>query len=170
MLRRRPRRIRLPPSFFVQHHQHQDRKLQHFSKLITGLSLLFGFVPSSRLSPMHIEFKSSWTSQTLQSIRALHPIDASFCWVQRIVRFCGGLSTTILFSNPSRTNDELHFQLGGNLRIGTELFHHGPFSIRADIFGRAVLARRPLGKTLGVTDEPTPFAGGVAVMGVRSFD
>lgn len=158
MLRRKPRRIRLPPSFFVQHHQHQDRKLQHFSKLITGLSLLFGFVPSSRLSPMHIEFKSSWTSQSSQSIRAHSiPIDASFCWVQRIVRFCSGLSTTILFSNQSLANDALLLQLGGNLHVGTELFHHGPFSIRADIFGRIVFA-------------PRPFAAGIPVTGLRSFD
>lgn len=142
-----------------------------FSEISGGPSLVLGFVPSRRLSQMHIEVDVAWTSQTLQSIRVHSiPLDASLCWVRGIVRFCGGLSTTILFSNQSYTNNELHVLLGGNLRVGTELFNRGPFSIRADVFGRLMVAPQSLGNPLGVTDEPTPFAGCVAVMALWAFD
>ena len=72
--------------------------------------------------------------------------------------------------NQSFTHGELHLTLGGNFRVGTELFSRGPLSIRADVFGRVTIAPRPLSKPLSVSDEPTPFAGGVAVMGLWSFE
>lgn len=142
-----------------------------FSKMAAGPNLLLGFVPSRRLSPMHIEVDATWTAQTSQSIRVHSiPMAASLCWVQGILRFCGGVSTTIFLTNRSRTNDELLMMLGGNLRLGTELFRHGSFSIRADVFGRLIFAPQQFGKALGVIDEPTPFAAGVAVMAMRAFD
>lgn len=142
-----------------------------FSEMAGGPSVLLGFSPSTRLSQMHIELHAAWTSQTSQSIR-LHsiPLDTSLCWIRGIVQFCGGLSTTFLFTNQSFTRDELQFMLGGNLRLGTELFRHGSFAIRADIFGRLHIAPRQFAQVLGVMDEPTPFAGGVAVMGVWAFE
>ena len=76
-----------------------------------------------------------------------------------------GLSRALERSGPP-----LGLTLSGNIRVGTELFSRGPFSLRADVFGRLSFASRELWKALGVVDEPTPFAGGVAVMGVRSFD
>lgn len=142
-----------------------------FTKLGAGPNLLFGFVPWRQMPSMHLELETSWTSQTVQSMR-VHaiPFVGSLCWVRGIVRFCGGLSTTIFLTNQSAANDALHILLGGNIRVGTELFSYGAFSIRADVFGRMNPASRELGKALGVVDKPTPFAGGGAILGLWSFD
>lgn len=120
---------------------------------------------------MHIELHAAWTSQTSQSMRVRSiPLDTSLCWVRGIAQFCGGLSTTILFPNQSFTRNEWLMMLGGNLRLGTELFRHGPFSIRADIWGRLNIAPQSISKTMGIIDGPTPFAGGVAVLGIWAID
>jgi hypothetical protein len=138
--------------------------------------MMLGFVPSRRLPDLHVEIEGSWTSQssppspTSESIRLQSiPLVGSFCWVRGIVRFCGGLATTLLYSNQSPHNDELHLMFGGNFRVGTELFVHGPFSIRADVFGRIAFAERRFGNPVAF-DGATPFAAGLAVMGVWSFD
>ncbi|HRI65258.1 MAG TPA: hypothetical protein PK156_13510 [Polyangium sp.] len=142
-----------------------------FSKLGGGPYILLGYAPSRRLSQLHVEFEGSWTSQTSQSIREHSiPLVGSLCWVQGIVRFCGGFSTSVFFSNQPPENDELRLMLGGNFRVGTELLSHGPFSIRADVFGRLAFAQRRFGKATVALDEPTPFAAGVAVIGVWAFD
>jgi hypothetical protein len=146
------------------------------SELGFGPYMMLGFVPSRRLSQLHIEFEGSWTSQsspsstTSESIR-LHsiPLVGSFCWVRGIVRFCGGLATTIFFSNQSSINNELHVMFGGNFRVGTELFVRGPFSIRADVFGRIAFAQRWFANGVAF-DGATPFAAGLAVLGAWSFD
>ena len=148
-----------------------------YSKLGFGPHLLLGFVPSLRLSFLHVELEGAWTSQTspssmtsessrMQSI----PFVGSLCLARGIVRFCGGLATTILFTNQSSDNDELQLMLGGNFRVGTQLFTHGTFSIRADLFGRFAFAQRAFGKTTMTFEAPTPFTAGVAVMGMWSFD
>jgi len=126
---------------------------------------MLGFVPSRRLPDLHVEFEGSWTSQssrssmTSESIR-LHsvPLVGSFCWVRGIVRFCGGLASTIFSSNQSSNNDPLHLMFGANFRVGTELFTRGPFAIRADVFGRFAFAQRKFGNATMALDDPTPFA------------
>jgi len=147
------------------------------SELGFGPYLLLGFVPWRGLSHVHVEFEGTWTSQsspsftTSESMR-LHsiPLVGSLCLVRGIVRFCGGLATTIFFSNESAANDELHLVLGGNFRVGTEFHIHGPFSIRADVFGSVAFAQRRFGKATMALDEPTPFAAGLAVTAAWSFD
>ena len=142
-----------------------------FSKLGGGPYLLVGYAPLRRLSQLHVELEGAWTSQTSQSIREHSiPLVGSLCWVQGIVRFCGGFSTTVFFSNQSPENNDLRVMLGGNFRVGTELFSQGPFSIRADVFGRFAFVQRRFGKATVALDEPTPFAAGVAVLGGWGFD
>jgi hypothetical protein len=147
-----------------------------YSELDVGPYAILGFVPSRRLPDLHVEFEGSWTSQsspfsiTSESIR-LHsiPLAGSFCWVRGIVRFCGGLATTILLSNQSSDNDPLHVMFGPNFRVGTELFTRGPFAIRADVFGRLAFAQRKFGATTMTLDDPTRFAAGLAVTGAWAF-
>lgn len=142
-----------------------------FLQVVGGPVLLLGFIPSHRLSQMHIELAGSWalhTSHTAQ-VHSI-PLDGSLCWVPGVVRFCSGVSTTIFSSNQSAKQDESIFLFGANLRVGTELFHRGPFAIRADIFGRVTFAPPHFGQALGVIDEPDAIAGGVAVIGMRAFD
>jgi hypothetical protein len=98
------------------------------------------------------------------------PLVGSLCLVRGIVRFCGGLATTIFFSNQSLPNDELHLMFGGNFRVGTELLTHGPLSIRADVFARFAFAERRFGKATMTIDDPTPIAAGLAVIAAWSFD
>ena len=74
---------------------------------------------------------------------------------------------TLLFSNQL-PNEELHSMLGGNFRVGTEWFRNGPFSIRVDLYARISLQQRSI--AWENIDEPTPFAGGVAVMGSWAVD
>ena len=142
-----------------------------FSKLGAGPYFLLGMVPSPRLSQLNVEFEGAWTSQTSESLR-MHsvPLVGSLCWVRGIVRFCGGFATTISFSNQSPPNDPLQLMFGGNFRVGTELFNHGPLSIRADVFGRFAFAERRFGAATVTLEQPTPFAAGLAVMGAWSFD
>jgi hypothetical protein len=133
-----------------------------YSALNVGPYLLLGFVPSRHLPHLHVEFEGAWTSQTWESTRTQAiPLVGSLCWVHGNVRFCSGLATTILLSNRSSNNDDLHVTLGANFRIGTELFVRGPFSLRADVFGRLAFA---------YSNAPTPFAAGMAVMAAQSFD
>jgi hypothetical protein len=141
------------------------------SKLNGGPIVLLGFVPSSRLSQLHIEIDGAWTSQTFTSTR-IHsvPLVGSLCWVHGIVRFCGGFATTILFSNQSSPNDPLKLMFGGNFRIGTELFNRGPFSIRADVFGRLAFAERAFGPATITFGETTQLTAGLALLGAWSFD
>jgi hypothetical protein len=87
-----------------------------------------------------------------------------------IVRFCGGFATTILFSNQSSPNDPLKLMFGGNIRVGTELFNRGPFSIRADVFGRLTFAERSFGPATIAFGETTQFTAGLALLGAWSFD
>ena len=132
--------------------------------------VFLGLVPSRRLPDLHIEFEGAWTSQTFESIR-MHsfPLVGSLCLVRGVIRFCGGLATTIFYSNQSPAHDELHLMFGGNFRIGTELFVDGPLSIRADILGRFAFTH-VLGNAETALNTPTPFAAGLAVMGAWSLD
>jgi hypothetical protein len=141
-----------------------------YSKLGFGPYLLFGYVPSRRLPYLHVEIEGAWTTQTFESIRThSFPLVGSLCWVRGTIRFCGGLATTIFFSNQSPAlNDELHLMFDANLRVGTELLTRGPFSIRADVFVRLAFAQRTFGKAK--IDDPTPFGAELAVMGAWSFD
>jgi hypothetical protein len=148
-----------------------------YSELDFGPYLLLGFVPSPRLSHLQLEFEGAWTSQTSLSAmtsESIHahsiPLVLSLCLVRGIVRFCGGLATTIFSSNQSSPNDELRLLFGGNFRVGTELFVRGPISIRADVFARFAFAERRFGMATMTVDDPTPFAAGLAVMGARLFD
>lgn len=133
--------------------------------------MLLGFVPSRHSSALSIEFEGAWTAHTLQSKR-LHsiPLVGSLCWVRGIVRFCGGFASILSISNQSSENDALHFMFGGNVRVGTELFNSGPFSIRADVFLRTGFIERKFGKTAAALDEPSPLTGGLAIMGLWAFD
>lgn len=133
--------------------------------------VLLGYVPSARLSQLHIELEGAWTSQTTTSTR-IHsvPLVGSLCWVNGIIRFCGGFATTILFSNQSSPNDPFKLMFGGNFRIGTELFNRGPFSIRADVFGRLTFAERSFGPATLTFGETTQFIAGLALLGAWSFD
>lgn len=144
-----------------------------YSELNGGPMLLLGVLPWRRFPHWNVEFEGSWTSQSSpSSAMRMHsvPVVGSLCWVEGNIRFCGGLATTISFSNQSPPNDEWHLMFGGNIRVGTELFRHGPFSIRADVFGRFAWTERGFGLAVGALDTPAPFAAGVAVMGVASFD
>ncbi len=139
------------------------------SKLGAGPLILLGFVPSQRLPQLHVEFEGSWTSQMVESTR-LHsiPLVTSLCWVPGIVRFCGGLSTTILFSNQLPNHESRVF--GPNFRVGTELCNHRRFSLRADVFGRIALTQETFGRTIAMVDDASQFTGGVAVLGVWAPD
>ncbi len=141
------------------------------SRLGFGPHLLLGFIPSSRLPALHVEFEAAWTSQASESIR-MHsiPLVGSLCLVQGILRFCGGLATVMVYSNPTVANETLNILFSGNFRVGTEFPVRGPFSIRADVFGRLAFAQRRFGKTPVALDEPTPFAAGLAVMGAWAFN
>jgi len=133
--------------------------------------MLLGFVPSRHSSALSIEFEGAWTAHTLQSKRVHSiPLVGSLCWVRGIVRFCGGLASTLSISNQSSENDALHWVIGGNFRVGTELFNHGPFSIRADVFLRSAFIQRRFGKTTAAVEEASPLAGGLAIMGLWAFD
>lgn len=138
------------------------------SEIGAGPLMLLGFVPSNHL-PLHVELEGSWTSQLTESMR-LHsiPIVTSLCWVRGVVRFCGGLATTLLFANQL-PNHEIRM-VGANFRVGTELFNRGPFSIRADVFGRIAFAQQTLDTIIDRGDKASPFRGGVAVMGLWGFD
>lgn len=144
-----------------------------FSELNGGPIALLDVALSPRLPYLHVEFESSWTSQSSpSSAMRLHsiPLVSSLCWLRGNVRFCGGLATTIFYANQSPAHDELRLMLGPNFRMGTELFVHDRFSIHADIFGRYALAQRRFGTATVAPDEPTPFAGGLAVLGVWGVD
>lgn len=97
------------------------------------------------------------------------PVVGSLCWVRGIVRFCGGLATTFYYFNEL-SHDELHGTFAGNFRIGTEWFVWDSVSLRADIFGRMGSSQPSIGTTIATTDMPTPFAAGLAVMGLWSSD
>jgi hypothetical protein len=60
--------------------------------------------------------------------------------------------------------------LGPNFRIGTQLFTHGPFTIRADVFGRAAVGQQLFGPTTTTLGEAAPFIAGVTVMGFLISD
>ncbi|HRI66736.1 MAG TPA: hypothetical protein PK156_20965 [Polyangium sp.] len=139
------------------------------AKISPGALVLLDIVPSSRLSRLHIEFEGAWTSQKAESIR-LHslPLVASTCWVPSIVRFCGGIATTIVLSNQL-PNHELRI-FGGNFRVGTELFNPGPFSIRADVFARIVFAQQSFGPAPDGFNKSSPFAGGVSLIALWAVD
>ncbi len=139
------------------------------SKLGAGPLILLGFVPSQRLPQLHVEFEGSWTSQMVESTRwHAIPLVGSLCWVRDNVRFCGGVATTIVFSNQLPNHESRVF--GANFRVGTELFNRGPFLIRADVFGRVALAQRTFGGTINMLDEASPVTGGVAVIGGWALD
>ncbi len=139
------------------------------SKLSAGPLVLVDVIPASRLSSLHIEIEFAYTSQAVDSTRWHSiPLVGSLCWAPGIVRFCGGFATTILFSNQS-SNSELRM-FGPNLRVGTELFNHGPISLRADVFGRIALIQQTFGQTIRGLDEASPFMGGVSVLGAWAAD
>ncbi len=139
------------------------------AKISPGALVLLDIVPSSRLSPLHIEFEVLYTSQRVESVqlRSL-PLVTSLCWVLGRVRFCGGLATTIL-SSSKLPNSEVRI-FGPNLRVGTELFNGGPFSIRADIFGRFALTQRTFGTTIDIVAGAPPISGGVAITVIPGRD
>lgn len=80
------------------------------------------------------------------------------------------MATTILLSNETTNHDSLHLMFGPNIRIGTELFNHGPFSIRADVFGRVAIAERTFSAMDTALDRVLPFSAGIAVMGMWAAD
>ncbi|MBK9266966.1 MAG: hypothetical protein IPM54_45225 [Polyangiaceae bacterium] len=134
-----------------------------------GPYMLLSYAPWRQWSHVHVEFEGSWTSQTSESIRThAIPLVGSLCLVRGVVRFCGGLATTVFYSKQSPIHDELHLMVGGNVRIGTELFVRGPFAIRADVFGRLAFAR--FGNATMAIDDPNRFAAGLAVMGAWLCD
>ena len=141
------------------------------SKLGAGPHMLLGFVPSYHLPQLHVEFEGTWTSQMVEWARwHAIPLVTSLCWVRGIVRFCGSLATTFSYSNQSSNDDVLHMIFGGNFRVGTELFRKGSLSIRTDVFLRAAFVQRRFGKATAAIDETSPWAGGLAVMGLWAFD
>lgn len=130
---------------------------------------MLGFVPWRRVLQWQIEFEGAWLSQTLETNRVHSvPLVGSLCWVYRNVRFCGGLATTVFVSNQTSEN-ALRLQWGGSFRVGTELFVRGPFSLRADVFGRIAFSNL-FGNTTMALDAPTPLAAGLAVMAAWSSD
>lgn len=140
-----------------------------FEKLGGGPQMLLGFVPSRHLPQLHIEFEASWTSQSIESVRVQAiPLVGSICWVRGVIRLCGGFATSILFSNQFPNHESR--LLGPNFRVGTELFTHGPFSIRADVFGRIAFSKRTSGMAPMTLAYSSPVAGGLAVIAGRSFD
>lgn len=156
-----------PPRFFVGIGAFVGSGI--FEKLGGGPQLLLGFVPSRHLQSLHIELESSWTSQSIESGHWQSiPFVGSVCWVRSELRFCGGFTMTTLYSNQF-PNQEFRL-LGPNFRIGTQLFNRGPFSVRADVFGRFAFSQRTLGMAPMPLADASPFAGGLAVVAGRSFD
>ncbi|MBK9262126.1 MAG: hypothetical protein IPM54_20270 [Polyangiaceae bacterium] len=136
-----------------------------------GPYVLLSYAPWRHWSHVRIEFEGSWTSQTSESIRThAIPLVGSLCLVRGAVRFCGGLATTALYSKQLPIHDELHLMIGGNVRIGTELFVRGPFAVRVDVFGRLAFVERRFGGATLALDVPTPFAAGLAVLGAWLCD
>lgn len=158
-----------PPRFFVGLGAFVGSGI--FEKLNAGPRMLLGFVPFRRFTQIHLEWETSWTAQTFQSVRVQAvPLVGSACWVRGIVRFCGGVATTILVSNEISKYDSLHVMFGPNVLMGTEFFNHGPFSIRADVFGRVAIAERTFGLATTARQEAVPFNAGVALMAFAASD
>lgn len=140
-----------------------------YSELGGGPLMLLGFVPFGHVPQLHLEFEGGWTSQWIDSIRMQAiPLVGSGCWVRGAVRFCFGFATTNVFSNQLSNHEVRLF--GPNVRLGTELFHGRYYSIRADVFGRVVLAQHTFGSASGTLNGAPPLSGGVAVIASRSFD
>lgn len=156
-----------PPRFFVGLGAFVGSGI--FSELGAGPVGLVGFVPFRHLPQAQLELESSWTTQFIDSVRVQAiPVIGSACWVRGIVRFCGGFAATILFSNQL-PNQESHL-FGPNIHFGTELFHRGSLSIRADVFGRVAAYRKSFGAKNEILDRVLPFMAGVAMMGMWAGD
>lgn len=165
-----PRPISLlptPPRFFVGLGAFVGSGI--FSELRSGPQVLFGLAPLSRLPQVQLELESSWTSQSIDSVRVQAiPVIGSACWVRGIVRFCGGLALTILSSNQFPNQESR--MLGPNVRMGAELFERGQLSIRADVFGRVAARQNSIGVKNEPLDRVLPFTAGMAVMGMWAAD
>jgi hypothetical protein len=158
-----------PPRFFIGFGAFVGSGI--FEKLNAGPRMLLGFVPFRRFPQIHLEWETSWSAQTLQSVRVQAiPVIGSACGVRARVRFCGGIATTILLSNEISKYDSLHLMFGPNVLIGTEFFNHGPFSIRADVFGRIAIAERTFGSATTALQEAVPFTAGFAFMAFGAID
>lgn len=130
---------------------------------------MLGFVPLRRLPQLHLELETSWTSQSIEFINVQSiPIIGSACFVRGVVRFCGGIATTFLFSKQLPTQESR--LLGPNVRLGTELFRHHALFIRTDVFMRFTLTNHRLGEPTMLLDATPPMTGGASVIVGRSFD
>jgi hypothetical protein len=134
------------------------------SEASVGPAVSLGFVPVSRWPGFQIEFDGAYASRNVR--QGFHvdtvPVFVSLCHEQVGVRLCGGMTSTLFFTeDPTNARD---FMFSASLRIGTQFELAGPFSIRADAFALLPLTQRT------TLDSPNPFAAGTTVMGVWSFD
>lgn len=140
-----------------------------YSGLSAGPYLLLGFGISDSWPNLRVEFEGSWTKQEMpgEMVQAQSiPLVGSLCLVRGIVRFCGGLATTVFSLNQSSRNNELQFQFAPNFRVGTEWYARGAFSLRGDVFMRFAIAERTIGNGEVVRHDAGPVVGGLAILGV----